>query len=217
MIWRGSNGATIDNSAGDGLGGFSNSDLAWDRDHTGMLMVMVSTANSLGGLGGLLGGGGGGGGTAQTWLVLMDPSDGSTHWNYAMPSFTTPTSLGITGGIFSADFGNAPPAIADDGTVYVGNGDGLYAFTFTGTGPSATGALKAGFPFLANDVDSAPAIGGDGTIFFGCADGTFFAINPDGSERYKIVTGARISTAPAIGPDGTVFFVSDEGNLYAVR
>jgi outer membrane protein assembly factor BamB len=210
-MWGGSNGATID-SAGASALGFTNSDLAWDRDHTGMLMVMEATlANSF------FGGLGGGSSSAQTWLVAMNPADGSVPWKYAMPKFTTPTSPGITGGIFSADFGNAAPAVADDGTVYVGNGDGLYAFSFTGTGSSTVGTLKAGFPFSAADVDSAPAIGGDGTVFFGCADGTFYAVRPDGSLRFKIVTSGRISSAPAIGPDGTVFFVSDEGNLYAVR
>ncbi len=201
-LWGGGNGTTISSSVG--AFDFDNSDLAWDRDHTGMLMVVVAPLNTITS-------------SASTTLVTMNPASGNVSWSYPMPSFQTPTPPGILGGIFSADFGNAPPAVADDGTVYVGNGDGLYAFTFTGTGDATMGALKAGFPFKAYDVDTAPAIGGDGTVFFGCADGTFYALHPDGTERFKIVTGARVSTAPAIGPDGTVYFVSDEGNLYAVR
>jgi outer membrane protein assembly factor BamB len=109
--------------------------------------------------------------------------------------------------------GNSAPAIdAYDGTVYVGNVDGLYALV------GATGAIKAGFPFLTvADVDSAPAIGGDRTVFFGTSDGVFYAVNPDGTERYHFTTGGRISSSPAIGPDGTVYFVSDDGFLYALR
>ncbi|HUB07311.1 MAG TPA: PQQ-binding-like beta-propeller repeat protein, partial [Myxococcales bacterium] len=63
----------------------------------------------------------------------------------------------------------------------------------------------------------APAIGGDGTVFFGATDGSFYAVNPNGSQRFKITTGARVSSSPAIGPDGTVYFVSDDGNLYAIQ
>ena len=130
-------------------------------------------------------------------------------------SFNANTGVGV----FSSDVGNSAPAIdAVDGTVYVGNVDGLYALV------GSTGAIKTGFPYKPSqdtganaDVDSAPAIGGDRTVFFGTAGGTFYAVNPDGSERYHYKTGGRISSSPAIGPDGTVFFVSDDGYLYAIR
>ena len=192
-----SSGVTIPTSGGS-AGGFINSDLAYDRDHTGWLIVEAAGASLFGN-------------NAQTTVVALDPTNGAIQWTQNLPAFTTPTNPGLAGVIFSADFGNSAPAIADDGTIYVGNGDGLYALD------GATGAIKPGFPFLSADVDTAPAIGGDGTIFFGCSDGSFYAIHPDGTQRFKVVTGGRISASPAIGPDGTVFFVSDEGKLYAIQ
>jgi outer membrane protein assembly factor BamB len=202
-------GAPIGKAGGKALASgtaFTNSDLAYDASFTGWLMVEAGTQN---------------GSTGQTEVVAMLPTNGSIKWDVALPSGPTPGSFNTTTevGIFSSDVGNSAPAIdAVDGTVYVGNVNGLYALV------GATGAIKTGFPYIPSqdtgakaDVDSAPAIGGDRTVFFGTAGGTFYAVNPDGTERYHYKTGGRISSSPAIGPDGTVFFVSDDGNLYALR
>ena len=132
-------------------------------------------------------------------------ADGSVAWTFQLPVAKLPAGWTPLG----SDYGNAAPAVATDGTVYVGNGDGLRAID----GPS--GALK--WLFSSADVTSAPAIGGDGTIFFGCADGTFYAVTASGAQRFSLNAGAPISTAPAIADDGTVFFVSDDGVLWAVR
>ncbi len=187
-------------TVGSGGGFLQNSDLAYDEQHTGWLMIEVGTQT---------------GNSGQTTLAAIDPANGQQHWVFnGMPSGTTPGNFSpFTGsGLFNADVGNSAPAIAADGTVYVGNVDGLYAVD------GATGSLKSGFPFkTSSDLDTAVAIGGDGTIFFGTADGTFYAVNPDGSQRFKLATHGRISSSPAIGPDGTVFFVSDDGLLHAVR
>ncbi len=196
-----------DNSTA-GVSAWVNSDLALDSHHTGFIMAMVAWESFGGGLLGL-----GGSTTGQTELAALDPANGQPHWTFKMPQFTPPTAVSFASQsyIFSSDVGNGAPAIADDGTVYVGNGDGLYAVD------GQTGTVKPGFPFSSADVDSAPAIGGDGTIFFGTSDGSFYAVTPNGTLRAKVTTGGRISSSPAIGPDGTVYFVSDDGNLYAVE
>jgi outer membrane protein assembly factor BamB len=142
--------------------------------------------------------------TVQGVLVAMNPGDGSIAWIIQLPA----SSIGAAPAT-AADFGNSAPAVADDGAVYVGNGDGLRSVQ------GATGAVN--WLFQSADVTSSPAIGGDGTIFFGVKDGTFFAVNPDGSLRFKITAGAQISSSPAIASDGTVYFVSDDGYLYAVK
>ena len=200
-----SSGATIGSAGGNGLTSFTNSDLAFDANHTGWLMVEAGTQT---------------GSTGQTEVVAMDPANGSVKWDTPLPSGATPGSYSAftEQGIFSSDVGNSAPAVANlqgqasDGTVYVGNVDGLYALD------GKTGKIQPGFPFKTpSDVDSAPAIGGDGTVFFGTADGTFYAVNPDGTQRFQFKTGGRISSSPAIGPDGTVFIVSDDGQLYAIR
>ena len=180
----------------------TNADLAYDESFTGWLMVEAGTQT---------------GATGTTTVVALDPANGSLHWTQSLPS--GPTLGTFPGDQVSADIGNAAPAIdAIDGTVYVGNVNGLYAFV------GATGAIKTGFPYLPSqdtgagaDVDTAPAIGGDCTVFFGTAGGTFYAVNPNGTERYHYKTGGRISSSPAIAPDGAVVFVSDDGYMYKLK
>src|SRR5208282_2247809 len=137
-------------------------------------------------------------------IAALDPATGAQKWIFNMPAGNLPS------GWFphSSDAGNAAPAIALDGTVYVGNGTGLYALD------GATGTQK--WLFSSANVSSSPAIGGDGTVFFGCDDGNFYAVNPGGTLRFTVTTGGPISSSPAIAPDGTVVFVSDDGNIYAI-
>ncbi len=143
--------------------------------------------------------------TVQGTVSALNPANGATLWTVPLPSTALPS--GWTQ--LQSDVGNAAPAIANDGTVYVGNGDGLRAID------GASGSVK--WLFQSANVSSSPAIGGDGTIFYGADDGSFYAVKPTGSLRFKITTGGPISASPAIGPDGTVFFTSDDGNLYAVK
>ncbi len=101
------------------------------------------------------------------------------------------------------------PAIGSDGTIYIGADDGhLYAVKSDGT-------IKWTFAFN-GDGGSSPAIGSDGTIYMGCdCDGgkSFFAINPDGTEKWSFSKGDAASS-PAIGKDGTVY-IGTWGGLYA--
>jgi outer membrane protein assembly factor BamB len=188
-------------SVADVVGDFVNSDLAYDQAHTGWLIVEAGIQETS---------------TGHDEVVAMDPTNGSLHWDVTLPSGPTVGTFNAPVGGFSSDVGNAAPAIASDGTIYVGNVDGLYALTGT-TGAKTWSYTPSQDTGTGTDVDTAPAIGGDGTIFFGTAGGTFYAVKPDGTERFHFTTGGRISSSPAIGPDGTVFFVSDDGYLYALR
>jgi outer membrane protein assembly factor BamB len=116
-----------------------------------------------------------------------------------------PTGAGITG----AEYGNASPAVAKNGNVYVGNGDWLRAIN------GKTGAVVWFFPSAC--VTDAPAIGADGTVFFGTKDGTFYALNSNGSLRFSLKAGGQIAGAPAIANDWTVCFVADDGFLYKIQ
>jgi len=76
------------------------------------------------------------------------------------------------------------PAIAEDGTLYFGSWDcKLYAFN------STTGAKKWSFGSGAS-ISSSPAIAEDGVIYFGnmLSKNTIFAINPNGTEKWRYAT-----------------------------
>jgi outer membrane protein assembly factor BamB len=142
--------------------------------------------------------------TVQGVLSAVNMSNGSVVWTVDLPATNLPASSDT-----NADYGNAAPAVADDGTVYVGNGDGLRAVN-----PS-TGTVT--WTFSSADVTDSPAIGGDGTIFFGCKDSSFYAVNPNGTLRFKLVLGAQVSGSPAIASDGTVWVNADDGYLYHIK
>ena len=142
----------------------------------------------------------------QGTISALNPASGAIVWTVPLPQ----TALTAGWNPLQSDSGNAAPAVADDGTVYVGNGDGLRAIN------GSTGAVN--WVFNCANVSSSPAIGGDGTIFFGTDDGNLYAVNPDGSIRFKVTTGGPVSSSPAISAiDGTVYFTSDDGNLYAIH
>lgn len=57
-------------------------------------------------------------------------------------------------------------------------------------------------------VPGSPAVGDDGTVYVGSLNGYFYAINPDGTQKWKYPAdkpGAPFGYTPAIGPDGTVY------------
>jgi outer membrane protein assembly factor BamB len=115
-------------------------------------------------------------------------------------SFTT------GGDVFSS------PAIAADGTIYIGSNDwDLYAIN------PADGSEKWTFTAGAG-IFSSPAIGVDGTIYVGSNDDSLYAINPsDGSEKWSYTTKSSIISSPTIGADGTIYVGSDDDNVYAIN
>jgi len=65
-------------------------------------------------------------------------------------------------------------------------------------------------------LEGSPAIGADGTIYTNC-DEFLYAVNPDGTLKWKFQTGSAIEfSSPAIGADGTIYIGSLDDNLYAI-
>ncbi len=64
-------------------------------------------------------------------------------------------------------------------------------------------------------LDGSPAIGADGTIYVGCNQ-FLYAVNADGTLKWKFATGIAVESSPAIGADGTIYVGSNDDNLYAV-
>ena len=105
---------------------------------------------------------------------------------------------------------DSSPAVAADGTIYIGGVDGkLYSLR------PADGKSNWEVPLL-GFISSSPAIGADGTIYVGSEDGRLHAVSRAGDKLWAFPTGGIIESSPAIGPDGTLYFGSDDRILYAV-
>lgn len=63
-------------------------------------------------------------------------------------------------------------------------------------------------------VFSTPVIDGSGTIYAGSGDKTFYAINPDGTEKWRQSTGEVIDSAAALHADNSITFLSGDGTVY---
>ncbi|MBR9683663.1 PQQ-like beta-propeller repeat protein [Candidatus Woesearchaeota archaeon] len=126
-------------------------------------------------------------------FLVLNP-DGTEKW-----FFETTNDISIIAGL------------ANDGTVYVGEWDGIfYAF-------NPDGSIKWTFPTIKGyeSLISSPAIGKEGTIFFGAEDG-MHALNPDGTEKWHYNGDmGHVVSSPAIGADGTVYVGSWNNKLYA--
>jgi len=101
------------------------------------------------------------------------------------------------------------PAIAVDGTIYIGIGDSLCAISSNG---DIIWAYDTGIT-----VNSSPLIGSDGTIYFGADQSKQFALNPDGSLKWKLErTKYGRSYSPALGHNGVVYAGMGNFYLYAI-
>jgi outer membrane protein assembly factor BamB len=59
-----------------------------------------------------------------------------------------------------------------------------------------------------NGVESSPAIGADGTIYCGSFTDNFFAINPNGTERWRYTReNVHFRCSPTIDEDGTIYVI----------
>jgi outer membrane protein assembly factor BamB/subtilisin family serine protease len=152
-------------------------------------------------------------GTTYTFLA-----DGRTDSNTGLGAgqFT----LSLDDALWQAATGDSvtcTPAVATDGTVYVGSDDGdLYAFT-------AGGTVK--WKFAAGGFDtSAAAVGDDGTVYAGSDDGSLYALTAAGALKWKYTVPTpsdptlanAIASSPAIAADGSIYFKAEDNNLYAL-
>jgi outer membrane protein assembly factor BamB len=75
--------------------------------------------------------------------------------------------------------------------------------------------------YFSGGMDDSPTIDKDGTIYckgaFDYLDRYLYAINPDGTEKWKYKTGGLIlGSSPAIAEDGTIYFGAWDRYLYAL-
>jgi outer membrane protein assembly factor BamB len=125
------------------------------------------------------------------------------------------------------------PALSPDGSVVyavsneIDDSDGgLYAVNVS-SNPAIDGTLKWRFPIVAEygEVNSSPTVNpADGTIYVGSDDQNVYAINPDGTQKWRFNpgTGRDIESTPAVAIDPvdgnyTVYIGSDDSYVYAIN
>jgi len=118
-------------------------------------------------------------------------------------------------GIFTSRV-QSSPAVASDGTIYVGSMDtNLYALNPDGT------VKWARSPNLCS-TSSSPAVAPDGTIYFVNSSTRLYAYAPDGTFKWSYLladspVGTGNDQSPTVGPDGTVYVGSPaDHRLYAI-
>lgn len=107
------------------------------------------------------------------------------------------------------------PVIDNNGTIYIGlksfdHISYLIAYDTNGTEK---------WRFLSeNWIWSTPALGDDGTIYFTTCGDYFYAVNPNGSLKWRYDHDSYcIYSSPAIATDGTIYFGTGLCRVYALR
>lgn len=84
--------------------------------------------------------------------------------------------------------------------------------------PDNSGIEKWRYRTKDNDeIEASPVIGEDGTIYIGVLGFLLYAINPDGSSKWKYGVGGWIWSAPAVAEDGTIYVTSYDAKLHAIH
>ncbi len=166
-------------------------------------------------------------------LVFAVDANGNRKWTFAARDFVRGPALAVDGTIYVAsndknlyavnpdgterwhfEIGSEGtiPSIGNDGTIYVvGSLTGsrldkkLYALTPSG---------ETLWTFGNNDFTSSVAIGGDGTLYVGTTL-QVFALNANGTEKWKSRLGLGFYAQPAIGFDGTLYLGTDNNSVLA--
>ena len=140
------------------------------------------------------------------------PMFGHDNRHTSQSPYSTSTNLGgIKWKFGTSHFFESSPAIADDGTIYVGSSGGyLHAFYPNGTQK---------WLYRTGDwVTSSPAISNDGTIYIGSWDGNLYAIRSNGTLKWRFPIGGWGESSSAIAEDDTIYIGSvHSGRLYAVN
>ncbi len=175
-------------------------------------------------------------GYASRTLYAIDPQDGSIMWKNESAFYNIP-SIGSDGTIYVggslglgrppflamnpdgtvkwslAMFRNCqiwPASIGPDGTVYPIQYSGVTGTDFLHALNPNDGSTKWTFS-VSGKQSSSIAIDSEGTIYMGFHDDKFYALRPDGAEKwsYQIEDFGNwfIWRSPMIGPDGRIYVV----------
>ena len=155
-------------------------------------------------------------------VIRMSPSIDADGTIYAGDYFGVFKSYKSDGSLkWSVDLGArimySSPSFAQDGTIYIGMEDDNVLRAIN----PANGIVKWSFN-VGNDVRATPAVGADGTIYLASTNDYFYAINPDGTQKWKVFYGDYTSGAPAISESKGVIYLTcktsdNTGHLIAFK
>ena len=80
--------------------------------------------------------------------------------------------------------------------------------------PQANGSIRWKFQVAGNHIEFRPTIGPDGTIYFQDDNGHMYALRPDGSVKWTLLTGGPAGPV-AVGADNTTYIAAD-GTIQAI-
>jgi outer membrane protein assembly factor BamB len=145
-------------------------------------------------------------------LYALNTVDGTERWRF-------PIAIELN------EIQSSPIVKQSDGTIYVGSDDQyVYALKEVArladpTGVGGVNAAQGEWRFRTNgEIESSAAIDPvDGTIYIGSDDGNVWAINPNGTEKWRFPTGGNVESSAIIDLDRTIYIGSLDGNIYAIN
>jgi len=135
---------------------------------------------------------------SHDWYFYALNSDGSLKWKVA-----------VGGKVYST------AAMDDNGIIYVPTYDSKKVYAIY----ASNGTVKWTFSLAEPNKYSSPAISGDGTIYVGCGGdnsnyGYMYAINPDGTQKWRYQAHYVVWSSPVIDDNGNIYFGSSSSNSY---
>ena len=120
----------------------------------------------------------------------------------------------------------APVSIGNGGVIYVTNSSDndtemkhLFAIDDNTTSASERWRFNLGSWAGSNFSDRysvTPAIGPDGTIYAGSQSAALYAVNPDGTQKWKYDTVDGVNASPAIDSNGNIYCFDVYGNAFCL-
>jgi len=173
----------------------------------------------------------------KSYLIALN-SDGTEQWKISCDTSSRHPSIGTDGTIYnsiqvssnpsfskisatnpngtekwsvlSSHGGPAAIVIDSDGTIY--NNDYNYLVAY-----DSNGIKKWEFETEEEEWAHTPAIGSDSTIYFGSNDTNLYALNPDGTLKWKYQTGSWVWNTPVIDKDGNIYIANSDSALYSIN
>ena len=141
-------------------------------------------------------------GSGDGKLYALNP-DGTLKWSHDFNTAALPVGAGNS------------PAVAGDGTVYIKISDGfLHAINPT----DGSERWKANVNAPLASFYGSPIVAPDGTIYQGSDenDAALYALNPDGTQKWRFKADSGIYATPALDAIGNVYFCTLTGGVYSV-